>query len=135
VRLLESDASRSRECADALRRTHEDRTVAHRTHDSLPLPELLFCLLILGLVAAVAIPPMVYSRDTRAAECRANVRLLQRKVQDWADAHQGWPPADQETFRALVEADPDLRGHLPTCPYGRPYVYDAAAGRIVPHRH
>jgi hypothetical protein len=109
--------------------------VTRRGRDGLPLPELLFCLLILGLVAAVAIPPMVYSRDTRAAECRANVRLLNRKIQTWADAHQGWPPADRETFREMIEADPDLRGHLPTCPYGDPYVYDAAGGRIAPHRH
>ena len=109
--------------------------MSRRTGDSLPLPELLFCLLILGLVAAVAIPPMVYSRDTRAAECRANVRLLYRKIEGWADAHQGWPPPDHETFRRMVREDPDLRGHLPKCPYGDPYVYDAAAGRIVPHRH
>ncbi|MEA3367060.1 MAG: hypothetical protein U9R68_02980 [Planctomycetota bacterium] len=109
--------------------------MARRARESLPLPELLFCLLILGLVAAVAIPPMVYSRDTRAAQCRANVRLLNRKVQAWAEAHQGWPPADQETLRELIRCDPDLRGHLPKCPYGEPYVYDAAAGRIVPHRH
>ena len=109
--------------------------MARRGRDSLPLPELLFCLLILGLVAAVAIPPMVYSRDTRATQCRANVRVLNRKIQAWAEAHQGWPPADQETLRELVRDDPDLRGHLPKCPYGEPYVYDAAAGRIVPHRH
>jgi len=109
--------------------------VARSGRDSLPLPELLFCLLILGLVAAVAIPPMVYSRDTRAAQCRANVRLLNRKIQDWAEAHQGWPPADQAAFRRLIARDPDLRGRLPKCPYGKPYVYDPAAGCVVPHQH
>jgi len=109
--------------------------MARQPRDSLPLAEILFCMLILGLMAAVAIPPMVYSRDTRAAECRANVRLLQRKVTQWADAHNKWPPANQEEFRELLRDDPDLRGHLPTCPYGEPYVYDPAIGRIVPHEH
>lgn len=109
--------------------------MARPGRDHLPLPELLFCLLILGLVAGVAIPPMVYSHDTRAAQCRANVRLLNRKIQEWAETHQGWPPADQSSFRWLMREDPDLRGRLPTCPYGEPYVYDPAAGCIVPHRH
>ena len=101
----------------------------------LPLAELLFCMLILGLVAAVAIPPMVYSGDTRAAECRANLRLLNRKIQEWADAHDGWPPADHDDFRRLIHNDRGLRGHLPKCPFGEPYVYDPAAGHLVPHRH
>ena len=103
--------------------------------NSLPLAELLFCMLVLGLVAAVAIPPMVYSRDTRAAACRANIQLLDRKIQEWAGAHNGWTPADRAAFRQLVQHDRHLRGRLPTCPFGEPYVYDSAAGRIVPHRH
>jgi len=103
--------------------------------NSLPLAELLFCMLVLGLVAAVAIPPMVYSRDTRTAACRANIELLDRKIRQWAEAHDGWTPADQEGFRRLIRHAPDLRGRLPTCPFGEPYVYDPATGRIVPHRH
>jgi len=103
--------------------------------DGLPLAEVLFCLLIFGLVGAVAIPPMVYSRDDRAAACRANAELLNRKIAQWAADHHGWAPADQEAFRRLLAQDPDLRGHLPACPYGEPYVYDPAVGHVVPHRH
>jgi len=103
--------------------------------DAPPLAEALFCLLVFGLVGAVAIPPMVYSRDTRASACRANVELLNRKIARWAADHHGWPPADEAAFRHLVDHDPDLRGHLPACPYGHPYIYDPAAGHVVPHRH
>jgi len=109
--------------------------MARQPCDSLPLAEILFCILILGLVAAVAIPPMVYSRDTRAAECQANIRLLERVVQQWAEAHNGWPPADQDEFQRLVREGRDLHGQVPKCPYGKPYVYDPATGRIVPHQH
>jgi len=109
--------------------------MVRESRDGPPLAETLFCLLILGLVGAVAIPPMVYSRDDRASACRANVELLNCKIAQWAADHNGWAPADQATFQRLVAGDPDLRGHLPACPYGETYVYDPAAGHIVPHGH
>jgi len=83
----------------------------------------------------VAIPPLVYSDDSRAAACAANVQMLNRKVQEWARRHGGWAPPDQETFRRMVQEDPDLRGRLPECPFGEVYVYDPAAGCVLPHRH
>ena len=109
--------------------------MAHRKENGVPLPEVLFCALILGLLAAVVIPSIVYSADTRAAQCRANVELLDRKIRFYADRHSGWTPADTAEFKQMVARDPDLRGALPKCPYGKPYVFDPATGRIVPHNH
>ncbi len=110
--------------------------MTHRRQPGIPLPEVLFAALILGLLAAVAIPPMVYSRDTRAAECRANVDLLDSKIRCYAAGHQGWSPADFREFEQMLAADKALpSGGLPKCPYGEAYVYDPMTGRVVPHRH
>ena len=100
-----------------------------------PLLEILFCLLVFGLMAAVAIPRLVYSDQPKGAECRANVELLNQTIGRYARVHNGWTPADEAEFRQLVADDPGLRGALPKCPYGEPYVFDPAAGRVVPHRH
>ena len=100
------------------------------------MAEALFAVLVLGLLAAVAIPPMVYPGDTRAAECKANVALLNEKVERYAAGHDGWPPADQSFFLRMLAQSKDMpAGGMPKCPYGRPYDYDAAAGRVVPHKH
>jgi len=105
------------------------------TESRVPLLEILFCLLVFGLLAGVAIPRLVYSDDPKAAECRANVGLLNQKIRCYARAHNGWTPADEAEFRQLIADDPGLRGALPKCPYGEPYVFDPAGGRVVPHRH
>jgi len=109
--------------------------MARRKESRVPLLEILFCLLVFGLVAVVAIPSIVYSGDPKAAECRANVDLLNRTIRLYANAHNGWTPADQAEFRQMIADHPGLRGRLPTCPYGEPYVFDPASGRVVPHRH
>ncbi len=109
--------------------------MARRKASGIPLAEVLFCLLILGLLAAVAIPSIIYSGDTRTAACRANVELLNQKIRLYARAHNGWTPADQAEFRQMIAADQDLRGSLPKCPYGEPYVFDPASGRVASHRH
>ena len=100
-----------------------------------PLLEIVFCLLVFGLLAAVAIPSFVYSDDPKSAGCRANIDLLNQKIGRYAGAHHGWTPADQAEFQQLIAADPGLRGALPKCPFGRPYVFDPASGQVVPHHH
>lgn len=110
--------------------------MVQRVGQGIPFPELLFAALILGLMAAVAIPPMVYSRDTRDAECQANVELLNAQIQRYSAGHDGWSPADTKEFADMIAADKDRpAGRRPRCPYGQAYVYDPMTGRIVPHRH
>jgi type II secretory pathway pseudopilin PulG len=109
--------------------------MARRRESGIPLPEVLFCLLVLGLLAAAAIPSIVYSGDPQAATCTANVELLNQKIRLYARAHNGWTPADQAEFRQMIADDPGLRGSLPKCPYGEPYVFDPASGRVASHRH
>jgi type II secretory pathway pseudopilin PulG len=101
-----------------------------------PLAEALFGLLILGLMAAVAIPPMVHSSDKRTAQCEANVALLNSMIERHAAKHGGWPPHDKAEFDRMVADDNELpSGEAPQCPYGRRYEYDPAGGRVVKHAH
>lgn len=105
-------------------------------HRGVPLAEVLFALLIVGLLSAAAIPPMVYSGDNHQAACRANADLLNRQIERYAAAHNGWTPADQTVFLRMLAADKDLHGGaMPKCPYGQSYEYDPVAGRAVTHKH
>ena len=109
--------------------------MTHHRDTGLGLPEILFAILILGLLAAVAIPPMVYSSDTRSSQCRANVELLNRRVTRFAAQH-GNPPKDRAEFEKMLLAPDDLpSGKMPRCPFGDPYVYDPQTGGVAPHRH
>lgn len=105
-------------------------------HQNVSLAEVLFAVLVLGLLAAVALPPMVYSADARISQCRANVVLVNRRIERYAAQHGGWTPADQDEFaRMMADEKTAPRGSLPKCPFGQPYVYDPGTGRLKPHRH
>jgi len=107
-----------------------------RKDSAIPLPEILFAALIMGLVTAVVIPPIVYSSDVRTAQCQANVTLLNAKIRLYADKHSGWTPPDRAALETMLASDKELLtgSHL-KCPYGEPYRYDSTAGWIVEHRH
>jgi len=108
----------------------------NRADRGISLPEVLFTVLVLGLVAAAVVPQAVYSSDVRTTECKANVTLLNTKIDCWVAEHDGRHPAGQGEFAWIVNKDKEcFPGGLPRCPYGRPYAYDAATGRVVPHRH
>lgn len=100
------------------------------------LLEVLLVLLILGLVAAAAIPHFVYSGEARETECRSNVALLKAAIENYAAQSGGRPPAGRADLVKFVEADRErFPKGMPRCPYGRPYDYDPAAGCILAHRH
>ena len=100
------------------------------------LPEVLLVILILGLLAATVIPRLVYSSETRSGECRANVAMMNAKIEFYFTKTVGRSPASAEEFERLITGDRNLFPNgLPKCPYGWPYDYDRATGHIVPHRH
>jgi type II secretory pathway pseudopilin PulG len=100
------------------------------------LLEVLLLLLILGLVAAAAIPSFVYSGETRVSECRSNIALLSAEIGHYAAQSGGGPPATMADLAKFIEADKErFPTGVPRCPYGRPYDYDPAGGCILAHRH
>jgi len=110
--------------------------MSKRADKGISLPEVLFTILVLGLVAAAVVPQAVYSSGVRTTECQANVALLNAKIDRWVAEHDGRRPAGQGEFTWIVNKDKEcFPDRLPKCPYGRPYAYDAATGHVVSHRH
>ncbi len=99
--------------------------------------EALFVLVILGLLAAVAIPRLARCAfDPRQDVCDAAAARINERIEAWAEAHDGTYPAGQVAFEAhILESGPLFEAAAPSCPCGEPYVYDPATHRVRPHRH
>jgi type II secretory pathway pseudopilin PulG len=110
--------------------------MVRRSTKGITLLEVLLLLLILGLLAAAAIPSFVYSGEARGTECRSNIALLSAEIGHYAAQGGGGPPATMADLVKFIEADKErFPKGMPRCPYGRPYDYDPAGGSILAHRH
>ena len=102
-----------------------------RPRRGMSLMELTLAVLLLGIVAAVAVPRL--GGAARAVEMESCDR--QREAIDLhAALHRrntgAWPQADLSDLAASL---PD---GLPVCPVdGGAYVFDPATGKTVPHAH
>jgi prepilin-type N-terminal cleavage/methylation domain-containing protein len=100
------------------------------------LLEVLLVLLILGLIAAAAIPSFVYSGEARVTECRSNAVLLNVALEHYTAQAGGRFPATEADFARFIDADKErFPKGMPRCPFGRPYDYDPASGSVLQHRH
>ena len=101
------------------------------------LMELLLVVVILGILAAVAIPRMAKSSgDAKLNACKANVALVNSQIEQWSVTNAGQYPADQAAFTASITGNKDLfPDGAPVCPYGTPYTYDPTTKRVTPHSH
>lgn len=100
------------------------------------LPEILFGIVVLGLLTAILVPPIVYG-NSLTAQCNANMALLNRGIELYQSKNGGLPPPSEAALlRSLVtEKVIPSSGVMPKCPHGTPYEYDPATGRIAPHKH
>lgn len=93
------------------------------------LVEVLLVVIIVGILAAVVIPRITYSRsEAQKAACDANVRTLNSQIELYRTQTGNWP-ADLD---ALVTAD--YIDAVPECPFGTAYVY-GADHRVAKHVH
>ena len=102
------------------------------------LIELLLVVVILGLLAAVAIPRLASSgADAKKNTCKSNIALINSQIELWAVVNgSGVYPADQAAFAANILNNTDIfPDGPPVCAYGTAYTYDASTKRVEPHSH
>lgn len=101
------------------------------------LMELLLVVVILGILAAIAIPRMAQSSgDAKKNACKANVALINSQIELWATNNGGAYPADQAEFTTKIVGNSALfPDGAPVCPYAQAYAYDTNTKRVTPHSH
>lgn len=99
------------------------------------LIELLIVILILGALAAIAIPRITASADTaKKNACATNIDLINSQIELYvADANggNGVYPTDLDDVTGNVKYFPD---GSPECPFGTAYTM-GANNRVASHSH
>ena len=94
------------------------------------LIELLIVVLILGALAAIAIPKIATSSTTaKANACATNVDIMNSQIEMYY-ATNGSYPSDYDAFWANATYFPEGE---PECPFGTAYV--VTSNRVVDHSH
>jgi len=130
---------------------------ARLTARGFTLIELLLVVLVLGLIAAIAVPRLAHSgEEARQSVCQSNISRMNSAIELWAVCSGGdypgsvgeapltersllpigtYPTTQSECKTEIFENREIFPDGLPQCPYGDPYEYDAKTNRIKPHHH
>jgi general secretion pathway protein G len=96
------------------------------------LVELLVVVMILGALAAIAVPRMVTGAQTaKINACKANIHTMNSQLEMWYGDHGSWPGTLSDVT-GNTDYFPD---GAPLCPFGTAYSYNSTSHRVVPHNH
>lgn len=96
------------------------------------LVELLVVVMILGALAAIAVPRMISgATNAKIRACETNVDLINSQIELYFANENVWP-----TSLATVTDDPDyFPDGAPECPFETDYRYNETTHRIPNHTH
>jgi prepilin-type N-terminal cleavage/methylation domain-containing protein len=96
------------------------------------LVELLVVVMILGALAAIAVPRMISgATNAKLRACETNVDLLNSQIELYYANEQKWP-----RNLSTVAEDPNyFPDGVPTCPFGTKYKYNSTTHRVTSHTH
>lgn len=96
------------------------------------LVELLVVVMILGALAAIAVPRMISgATNAKRRACDTNVDLLNSQIELYYANENKWPAR-----LTTVTADPNyFPDEPPVCPFTTPYRYNTTTHRVTSHAH
>jgi len=96
------------------------------------LVELMIVVLILGALAAIAVPRILGGANTaKINACKTNVALLNSQIELYYANEDLWPNDLTD-----VTSDPDyFPDGMPSCPFGSDYNYSTITHRVSTHNH
>ncbi len=103
-----------------------------RCEKGFTLVELLVVVLILGALAAIAIPRISQSAEAaKINACKTNVDLINSQIELYFANKAEWPKKLDDVLKDS-EYFPD---GPPECPLGTSYSYDSTTHRVAEHSH
>lgn len=96
------------------------------------LVELLVVVMILGALAAIAVPRMISgATNAKSKACATNVDLLNSQIELYYANEEKWP----KSLSAITQDPNYFPDEVPECPFDVKYKYNATTHRVSSHTH
>jgi len=96
------------------------------------LVELLIVVLILGALAAIAIPRVIGgATSAKVNACKSNVDMINSQIELYRANNDTWP----SQLTDVTENTDYFPDGAPACPFGTAYNYNTTTHRVAEHSH